>query len=411
MGDADVGVPRGIVVRSLPGVGALPSRMHLFPSPPRFALVGVLLFAVLLAACSSDGSESFGPSTTATTLAPPSVESGMVTLPPGFVPADTRGVILPAFQDKEAPEGETAPKETVPVTDPIEGKATLSGIVTAEGKRAGGRVRIERLVGDKVGILDLDVGGDGAFTVEHALGGRYRIRAWNSPEFSAVPSVTVFLPAKGDLDVEVPMQKFEGFRLQAALDTGAPHVGETVRVKALLTTQSVDGNGYVVGEGAKDGVITLTAAPGFRVTSANPTKTAADGWASWSVVCQSAGIHDITVEYLEQSTIVSMPPCIVGEFTSTTSSSSSTSSSSTSTLPPASFAIGASFKPPSDGPFPIGQYEADQGSACQVTFEPFTNGAWAATSAPVSGTVVLLTPARKFRPVQGAPVCTYTRTA
>jgi len=42
--------------------------MHLFPTPPRLAVVGVLLLGLLLASCSSDGSESFGPSTTATTL-------------------------------------------------------------------------------------------------------------------------------------------------------------------------------------------------------------------------------------------------------------------------------------------------------------------------------------------------------
>ena len=403
---------RGWAVASLyarsPEWGPGLSRMHLFPTPPRLAVVGVLLLGLLLASCSSDGSESFGPSTTGTTLTPPVVEAGMVTLPPGFVPADTRGVILPAFQDKEQPtDGEAPPKETVPVTDPIEGKATLSGIVTAEGKRAGGRVRIERLVGDKVGVLDLDVGGDGAFKVEHALGGRYRIRAWSAPDFSAVPSVTVFLPAKGDLDIEVPMQKFEGFRLQAALDTGLPHVGETVKVKALLTTQSVDGSGYVVGEGAKDGVITLTAAPGYRVTSANPTKTGADGWATWTVVCQSAGIHDVTVEYLEQSTIVSLPACVVGEFATTTSSTSSTST--TSTLPVPSFPVGSTFKPPAEGPFPQGQYEPDLGTDCQVTFEEYTNGKWS-EAGPVSGDVVLLAPARKFRPLQGTSACIYTRT-
>ncbi len=372
----------------------------------RPSLLVLVALATLAIGCSGDDKPFTGDDSTTTTVAPPPLDAGLVVLPPGFEPADTRGVVLtPLPTDEEEPSKEDL---TIPVTDEVEGDVTINGRVTVDGRGAGARVRLERFVGNRFGVLDVDATGDGTFKVEHALGGRYRIRAWDSPDFSAIPSVTVFVPAKGDISVDVPMRRFEGPRIQVALDTAVPAVGSPVTLEALLTEQRVDDEGYLSGEGIGDGDLTLTVDNGIRIGSANPTSTDTDGSASWTVTCRSEGSHDITVEYEEIAVVVSLPACLPASEAPTTSSSSS---STTTTTPANGIAVGASFTPPYTGQLAAGRYESPDASACAVTYELRTGETWTAVEAPVTGNLVFPTPVRNVKAASGTTPCTYTRAA
>ena len=378
------------------------------PSRPRLAALAALaLLVVLVTACTGDEKPFTGADSTTTTVAPPPLDAGLVVLPPGFEPADTRGVLLtPLVSDEEELSEED---RSIPVTDELTGTATIKGRVTVDGRGAAARVRLERFVGDRYGVLDVDANGEGAFEVKDALGGRYRIRAWDAPEYSAIPSVTVFVPSKGDFTVDVPMRAFEGPRIQVALDTAVPAVGSPATLKALLTEQQVDGEGYLSGEGIGDGDLTLTVdSSSLRIGSANPTSTSADGSASWTVTCRSEGVHDVTVEYEETSVVVTLPACLPASEATTTSSSST---SSTSTTAPAGVAVGASFTPPYPGQLAAGRYEPADPAGCSVSYEVRSGETWTAIAAPVTGTLALSGPVRNVRPTAGTTACTYTRTA
>ncbi len=368
------------------------------------ALVATLV--ALTAACTGDDRPFTGGSeSTSTTVAPPPIDAGLVVLPPGFEPADTRGVVLtPLASDVEEP---TAEELKIPVTDEREGSATISGRVTVDGGGHGARVRLERFVGDATGVLDIDTDGSGGFKVEHALGGRYRIRAWDAPEYASIPTVTVFVPADGEIGVDVPMREFQGPRLQLALDTAVPAVGSTATLEALVTEQEIDGEGYLSGAGLSDVDLTLTVGSGFRITSANPTTTGDDGRASWTLVCRSEGAHDVTVEFGESgSTVVTLPTCLPPPETP------EPDPSSTTTTTPGSVAVGASFTPPYAGLLVAGRYEpAVDATGCAVTFEIRSGDAWVAVSDAVSGPIVATATIRNVRPAAGTTACRYTRTA
>lgn len=378
-------------------------------SRPHLAALPVpALLVVLAAACTADEKPFTGADSTTTTVAPPPLDAGLVVLPPGFEPADTRGVLLtPLASDEEEPSEED---RSIPVTDELTGRATIKGRVTVDGRGTPARVRLERFVGDRYGVLDVDANGEGAFQVDDALGGRYRIRAWDAPAYSAIPSVTVFVPSKGDFSVDVPMRRFEGPRIQVALDTAVPAVGSPATLKALLTEQEVDGEGYLGGTGLGDADLTLTVdSSSLRIGSANPTSTSGDGSASWTVTCRSEGVHDVTVESEETSVVVTLPACLPASEATTTSSSSSTSSTSTTT--PAGVAVGASFTPPYPGQLAAGRYEPADPEGCSVSYEVRGGDSWTTVATPVTGTLVLSATVRNVRPTAGSTACTYTRTA
>ena len=54
-------------------------------------------------------------------------------------------------------------------------------------------VHVERLVGDQVGAIDLTTDANGAFALPNALGGRYRVRAWQAPVLAQLGSEVAFV--------------------------------------------------------------------------------------------------------------------------------------------------------------------------------------------------------------------------
>jgi hypothetical protein len=405
----------GMVVRSSPGVGGL--RHHLMtPSlrrSRRAIAVVVALLATLAAACSDD-TKPFSESADST--APTVVDTvppEFVVLPTDFKPIDTRGVTLQPVPNDLPPEEENT--EPIPVTDPS-GKATLKGVVTYDGKGVGGaRVVVERFVGNRRGTIELTANDSGAFSVTNALGGRYRIRAWETPNLTAYPSTTVFLPAEAEIDIPVPLSRFEGHRLQAALDQAVPHVGEEVYLKALLTAQEVDGAGRITGDRMAGEAITLTLGPGYRLTSTNPAKTGPDGIALWTIRCNAPGAWDLTVEWGTLSTVITLPDCVDGPFSggpgdgSSTSSTSSIPGESTTTTAPDNFPVGEQFTPPRARPLPPGTYASVEGGPCDLEFREREDGTW--TPRSVSGTQ--FTSELVFADIKvpaGGTSCTWTRT-
>src|SRR5262249_8051564 len=117
--------------------------------------------AILLAAgCGSVESLSFR-------TPPPTPASSTTTAPAHLTRAMTNDV--PGATTSSVPVGP--------------GFATLSGIALGpQGPVGGATVHVDRLVGDAVGSVNVAAQADGVWNLPGILGGRYRVRAWRSPD-------------------------------------------------------------------------------------------------------------------------------------------------------------------------------------------------------------------------------------
>lgn len=376
-----------------------PESVRRVPHRHRVALAAgmlVALAATLLVACTSDGDPEAAPEAPVLSLPPPSPPEDVpiVTLPEGFVMPDTRGVRLPPFVGKAAP--------ALPAIEVFGGRATLRGTVTGpDGPVPGATVRLERFVGDRSGSAQVTAGADGRWTAPNAHGGRYRVRAWLSPNLTATEAQLAFVAADGVAEVDIGVQKFEGTLLQANLDTSVLTVGGSARVRALLTRETVNDQGVVVGQGVAGTELRLVAEPGITVTGPNPVPTGPDGLASWAVTCDREGRHQARVTGPLLDAVVAMPACAPAP--------QSTPPPTTPDIPP--FPVGQEFTVPYTGPLPPGTYVTFL-TGCGFSYQAYENGAWVPERREATGpSVSLTTPARELRPLAGTDGCRYRRTA
>ncbi len=353
-------------------------------------LIGVIgILAV--AACSSPssksqaGSKHFNPLNSTTTTA--TVDPHALHLPANFVLPDTRFVsLLPV-------PGRSQPAPVIPVRG---GKATVEGTVTGpSGPVAGATVRIERWVGSASGALTIGTDGSGRFAAAGVLGGHYTVRAWQQPALATFDAATGFVADGGVLSVNVVMQQHNSFTVQVAASTGAISVGHQFSLLALVTRESVDANGIVQAGPVAGESVTLSSDPGLTIAGANPATTGADGLATWTLTCKTAGSFSAVATTKDGSGTTNLPTCTGGP--------------STTTPPPTviPLAVGDSFTVPDPGPYPAGDYQTTS-KKCSITFQVYVNGNW--KNGHSSGkNLTLAGPGQNFQSDPGSPDCTYTR--
>ncbi|MCU0269464.1 MAG: carboxypeptidase-like regulatory domain-containing protein [Acidimicrobiales bacterium] len=352
---------------------------------------------VALAAC-TDTPSLVAPETTTTTAPLDVTPVPTLPLPDGFVLPDTRGVALTPVTGKPRPAEDEPP---LPVYG---GRARLSGTISGpDGGVGGAVVRLERFVGDEVGTVEVTANGSGAWEAAGLLGGRYRVRAWRTPNLATLESQTTFLAESDDVRLDVALQRRDGQGLQAALDVADPKVGRTVTVRALLTQESVNGNGIVEGVGVAGTQLELALQGGYRFVSSGATATTGgDGFATWQVACTTPGTHGITVSGAGLTTSVTLPACLPAD---------PVSSSSTTSVPTAEdLDVGELVDLPYEGPAPAGTYQATGTGACGTSYEEWRDGTWVRTVS-FERSLTFENPTRNWRAAPGAGACSFRRTA
>ena len=258
----------------------------------RWGRAAALVFVAGTAACSGGG-QAVQP-----LPAPPSTAAR----PPTTPPPDYRAVTLPV-----APRGRT----TTTVLSMGPGLATVRGrVVDPDGVAVvGANVRVERLVGSAVAGMDLISGEDGAWSVPNVLGGRYRIRAWRSPDLAMVVPAFVFVEARQTAPVEQKLARYTGTTPVPAIAPNPPVVGQPASLVMQVTSRSVDADGVVQGVPVAFTPVALAAAT-WSVTAPNATTTDAAGRVRWEVVCRQAGAQPLrlVVNSAEQFE-VALPAC------------------------------------------------------------------------------------------------------
>ena len=373
------------------------------PAPGRPVLAAIALvcagFVLVGAACSGDDGADPGPSSSTSFSLPPPDDAeqiSTVTVPEGFVLMDASGVPLTPFESKARPN--------LPPLPVRGGGASLSGLVVGpDGPVAGASVLIERVVGDRTGSLALSSGGDGRYSVSGIHGGKYRIRAWQTPSLASRTSSLVYLnDFDGSADVEVPVERFTGKTMQIGLDISALNVGDTAHVRVLLTDQVVNDSGIVVGQGVAGARVKLasSASASMRVDDDTAT-TDSQGMARWEVTCTKEGTTGFTASGYGVTASFTTPSCGPRPTTTTTSSDPDVPD----------FEVGEEFYVPRKAALPAGSYKTFL-DGCKTTYQVYVDGEWQKDRRTATGSdLVISVPARDFKPADGTRGCTYRRQA
>lgn len=274
------------------------------------------------------------------------------------------------------------------------GNATLRGLVLGpDGPVPGATVRLERLVDDGAGRLDIATDGGGAWNTSAPsgppavfvppsratlptiagqitvptvpttlaprttpapsttlrpgqppgiLGGRYRVRAWRSPDLALTTPQILYLGGKDSQTLTLTLSRYTGIAVSSNVGPNPPVVGQVADVAVVVSSQVVDSQGVVRGASVAGASVSLLATGAWL--AATPTQAVSDsnGRVDFGLVCQAPGQQALTVQVnavnvfelqlpacVEPSPITTAPTISV-PFGSSSSSSSVPASTSTS---------------------------------------------------------------------------------
>ena len=329
--------------------------------PPALAAAASALSLGLLAvaACSGNSTRRFIPP-------PPGTVAPITTAPPG---SDFTGVSLGAVEGKVVPEA-------VQITG---GTATLQGLVTGpDGPVGGATVRLERFVGDASAKIDIITNPDGTWkapqtaappttipllptvstflgqiTVPPAptipppttattrplgpqgiLGGRYRVRAWRTPDLALTTPQILFLDATQNQTLGMALSRYQGVNASAISAPDVPQLNAVFSLTAIVTTASVNAEGVVSAVPLPNAALTLSVGSGF-IFSGGPTITNGQGRATFQLRCQAIGQTPVELT-VNGALTFSLPvkACVAPASTTTTSLLDGSGPSSSTILGP-----------------------------------------------------------------------------
>lgn len=327
------------------------------PRPAVAALATALalcLFAV--AACTGSSSKRLIPP-------PPDTVALMTTAPPG---TDFTDVALAPVEGK-------APVEKVEV---IGGESVLSGVISGpEGPVSGATIRLERFVGDAMGRIDVVSNADGTWRAPQAvasptipatippltvpgqlptippptaapttavtvpptgpqgiLGGRYRVRAWRTPDLALTTPQILFLEGKQNRTLGMQLSRYQGTTVSSVSSPDPPVLNAPVNVTAIVTSLSVDGDGVVRSVPLPSATVTLTVAGGLELVG-GPAFTNPGGRATFQLRCLAIGQSAVELTVNGSQTFTLPVRACVAPPSTTTSSSLDPSGSTSSSVP------------------------------------------------------------------------------
>jgi hypothetical protein len=172
----------------------------------------------------------------------------------------------------------------------LSGNASLSGIVTGpSGVVGGATVLVERLVGDSVGAKAVPTAADGTWKLIGIRGGRYRVRAWRSPDLALTTPQILLLGAKDNQSLNLTLVPYNGQNLTASIAPNPPLVGQVATLVIQATVQTVGGDGVVRGAPLPGANVFVFAAGNVVLAGTNPGTSDSGGRLTLSLGCSSIG--------------------------------------------------------------------------------------------------------------------------
>ncbi len=234
----------------------------------RFWALGAVTALVVVSSCTSSGSTSGVEKAAPTTEAPTTVPA-----PTSTVAATPRTLA-------------TLPSELGP------GPAHVAGTVTGpEGVIPGASVRVERLLDDTaVAATTVQSGADGHWAVDSVNGGRYRLRAWRTPDLAQLTPVVVFVAVDENKPIDLPVLRYAGDgKAVATLVPNPPVVGQAASLVVSAASGDVDSEGVLHSTPRPGLTVSLTLSPNVTITTPNPASTDETGVAGFQIMCNQPG--------------------------------------------------------------------------------------------------------------------------
>jgi len=329
--------------------------------PPALTATVSVLVAGLLAMAACNGS-----TTRRLIPPPPNTIAPITTAPPG---SDFSGVAL-------------APVEGRPEVEPVEvtgGEAVLSGVILGpDGPVAGATVRLERFVGDAIGKLDVVSNADGTWRAPQGvapppiatvpttgptvpgqlptiappttappppqvtrppvgpqgiLGGRYRVRAWRTPDLALTAPQILFVEGKQNRTLGLQLARYSGTTVSSVSSPDPPVLDAPLTVTAVVSSAAVDGDGIVRALPLPNATVSLAVGAGLLFVG-GPTFTNPQGRASFVLRCQALGasLVELTVNGA-QTYSLPVRGCVPPAPTTTTSLPLDPGASTSSSIP------------------------------------------------------------------------------
>lgn len=267
------------------------------PSPGRWWALAALLVTVA-GACSNDALDALPEP-------PTTVSLSTTTTGPDLSSVGLNGV----------------PGRTTTTLEVTGGGATLGGVVAApEGAVPGATIRLERLVGDAVGAVEVQSNADGTWSAPGIRGGRYRVRAWRPPDLAMTKPQVFFLEAGEARDLALRVSRYEGIAVTSDMAPNPPEVNVPASLVVLVAERTVDAQGVVRANPVSGARVDLVGSNNWRLESSNPTLTDVNGQARWQLRCRAQGTHSLSVVVNQGITYpLEVPACAPAPPTSTTS--------------------------------------------------------------------------------------------
>lgn len=223
------------------------------------------------------------------TLSFPNPPANTVAAPP---PAPTLPGHLSSVSQQPVPGATTT---TLPAIGP--GSAGLTGnVVGPSGPVAGAVVEVDRLVGDAVGTAKVTTGADGRWNLPHIQGGRFRIRAWQSPSMDMTVPQVVFISGTQTLSLSLQLTQYQGPNVSFAIAPGAPEQGQPANLALQVTSPTVGPDGVLRNPPVVGAPVTLVDGPNWQVFNGNPRRTDINGNVLFQVSCTAPGPDPLSAQ-------------------------------------------------------------------------------------------------------------------
>ena len=249
--------------------------------------------------------------------------------PPTTAPRTTSPLTLPgdlaSVRQTPVPGATTT---TLPKIGP--GNASITGSVFGPGGPvAGATVEVVRLVGNQLASANATTAADGSFTIGNILGGRYRVRAWHSPDLSMTAPQMFFLEGGQPHNVTLRLVGFSGPDIATSVNPSVLYLGDVANLLVQATTPAVGPDGVVRYQPVVGTTVTLTNGPNWTVYNSNPQTTGTNGRVLFQIGCSQTGDNPLSVTVGSGNPQTVPTPACVQPAPPTTTCVSSTSSTTT----------------------------------------------------------------------------------
>jgi hypothetical protein len=241
-------------------------------------------------------------------------------------------------------------KET-PTTRPLGGgKATIAGkVVDPDGRYVPGAFIRATYYGDlnKPEVIEALSGEDGTYRFEQVLGGRWRVRAWKTPEFATLEDSEFFLGYTEQRQLDLKVKAAVDSVVTSSMAPASPFIGSPVELAVAVMNQTVDEDGVVHRTPVAGAAVTLNILGRWSLVGDATQATEYNGRAAWELTCDEPGDQKITAIVAGREWPLNIPACHDPAETSTTTATTLPPGVTTSSTKPKSSTTTVSTRPPS----------------------------------------------------------------